>query len=126
MIKRTLAIIILFSMVIHCASRLGFLSYLYENRTQIANTLGLISEVPIAFCSSDYTFNETLPTQPSDSETGIPVSFSSAHEITLFIQNHFAFSGEPINVSLMKVESHYSIPHYLSPHLDIFQPPRIS
>src|SRR6188768_2953536 len=92
MMRRTLALLILFSMVLHCASRLGVLSYLYENRNHIANTIGLISEVPIAMCSSDYDFNEGLHIQTADAHPSAPASFLTAHEITLFSQAYISFN----------------------------------
>lgn len=41
-------------MTLHCASRLGVVSYLYENRLEIAYQIGLIAEIPIAMCAGDY------------------------------------------------------------------------
>src|SRR6185436_13620850 len=92
MMRRTLALLILFSMILHCASRLGVLSYLYENRNHIASTVGLISEVPIAICSSNYDFNDGLHIQHTDTDPSFPVSFLTAHEITLFSQAYISFN----------------------------------
>ena len=126
MMRRTLALLILFSMVLHCASRLGVLSYLYENRNHIANSIGLISEVPIAMCSSDYDFNDGLHIQHADTHPSAPATFLTAHEITLFAQARIAFNLRENSTLTHEGKSRYSVGHYQHPSLEIFQPPRIS
>ncbi len=126
MMRRTLALLILFSMVLHCASRLGVLSYLYENRNQIANTIGLISEVPIAMCSSDYDFNEGLHIQHADTDQSTPTGFLTANEITLFFQTHITFNLQKFTELSGSRKSQYTTGYYQHPSLEIFQPPRIS
>jgi hypothetical protein len=115
-------------MMLHCASRLGVLSYLYQERHSIAHAVGLIQETPIALCSSDYDFNQGLSIQDhGDSET-LPVTFGHAHEITLFAPDTYASNTN---------HSHYYLagtinqPPYLaalvpSPHFKIFQPPKLA
>ena len=76
--------LILTCMMLHCASRVGFLSYLYQQRHQIAFTLGLIAEVPIAMCSSDYDFNDDLSVHVSDNDNAAHQSLPMAFEINLF------------------------------------------
>lgn len=125
MIKRTLALTILISMVLHCACRLGFISYLYENRHQIASSIGLVVEIQIASCSSDYDADESLHVKHTESDKNAPLNFRLAHEINLFVQHHVAFSGELNGTMATSSVCPYSTSHYLSPHLDIFQPPRI-
>src|SRR6187402_1687784 len=85
MIQRTLTFTILISMVLHCAGRLGVLSYLYKNRLEIANAVGLISEIPIALCSSDYDSDGRLTIHLPDADRSLPVHFLSAQEIILFM-----------------------------------------
>jgi hypothetical protein len=126
MMRRTLSVLILLSMVLHCASRLGVLSYLYENRNQIANTMGLISEVPIAMCSSDYDFNEGLHIQHADTHPSAPATFLTAHEITLFAQAFVSFNLRENSSITDEGKSRYSVGSYQHPPFEIFQPPRIS
>lgn len=127
--RRIISLVILCSMMLHCASRLGILSYLYQERHSIAQAVGLIQEVPIALCSSDYDFNQGLLSiqDHNDSET-LPVTFGHAHEINLFA---------PDNAFDNTCYSHHYLagtlnqPPYIatispSPHFKIFQPPRIS
>jgi hypothetical protein len=125
--KRIVTLIVLCSMMLHCASRLGILSYLYQQRHAIAHTLGLIQEIPIALCSSDYDFNEGLSVQHTDDSDGLPVSIAHAHEITLFAPDHDASDS---NKDLCFVEvtrqTPYIAPIFHSPYFQIFQPPRIS
>ncbi|HOX83598.1 MAG TPA: hypothetical protein PLJ60_15130 [Chryseolinea sp.] len=126
MTKRALTFTILLSMVLHCAGRLGVLSYLYKNRLELANTIGIISEIPIALCSSDYDADKNLKIHLPDSDTSLPVNFLSGQEIILF------FNHQPLLFTLNKTafasdsKSHYALPRYPSPTLKIFQPPRIS
>src|SRR5688572_21281608 len=126
MIRRTLALLILFSMVLHCASRLGVLTYLYENRNHIANTIGLIQEVPIALCSSDYDFHDSLHVQHADTDPAVPTNFLTAQEITLFSQGYVSFNLREDSNSADEGKSPYTIGCYQQPPLKIFQPPRIS
>ena len=126
MMRRTLALLILFSMVLHCASRLGVLSYLYENRNHIANSIGLISEVPIAMCSSDYDFNEGLHIQHTDNHPSAPASFLTAHEITLFYQAYTSYTLPENSAPADHGKSPYTMGYYQHPALEIFQPPKIS
>jgi hypothetical protein len=71
-------------MVLHCASRVGFLSYLYQQRQEIAYALGLITEIPIAMCSSDYDFNDDLVIHAPHHENSSGQTIPVALEITLF------------------------------------------
>jgi len=82
-IRKGMVLIILCSMMLHCASRIGFVSYLYQQRQEISYSLGLITEIPIALCSSDYDFNDDLVIRSSHEATGgqtLPVAL----EIKLF------------------------------------------
>lgn len=114
-------------MMLHCASRLGVLSYLYQQRHAIAHTMGLIPEIPIALCSSDYDFNEGLSVQHADDSEGLPVSIAHAHEITLFAPDHSASDviGTSFFVEIAS-ETLYIPTIFHSPYFQIFQPPRIS
>jgi hypothetical protein len=60
MLSSFICLVIIASMMTHCAARLGVLSYLYEKRHHIALSVGLISETPIALCSHDYDFGNGL------------------------------------------------------------------
>jgi hypothetical protein len=86
MLKKSLSIVILISMVLHCSSRLGFLSYLYEKRHTIAYSAGLIAEIPIAICKSDYSFKKSFKIHHDDSEQNIPPGLVATFEINLFFQ----------------------------------------
>ncbi len=114
-------------MMLHCASRLGVLSYLYQQRHAIAHTMGLIQEIPIALCNSDYDFNEGLSVQHIDDSEGLPVSIAHAHEITLFAPDN---SASDIHTKGFFVETASETPYiatiFHSPYFQIFQPPRIS
>jgi hypothetical protein len=74
---------ILLSMTLHCGCRLGVFDHVYQMRHQIAYTVGLIEEVPMAMCSSDYDFDRGIKIVSVDVEAGMPIS-TLAHEITLF------------------------------------------
>lgn len=76
--------VILCSMMLHCASRVGFLSYLYQQREQIAYSLGLIAEVPIAMCSGDYNSNVNLVITVSHDYSAAQPTLPVALEIKLF------------------------------------------
>ena len=84
MARKLLSVIILFTMVLHCASRLGGLSYLYEKRHDFAYSIGLITEKPIAICSSDYDFGKGLAIVSADEDTPTAPGIIQSQEINLF------------------------------------------
>ena len=121
--RRTISLIILLSMMLHCASRLGVLSYLYENRHEIAFNLGLLEEMPITRCESDHGFSTTLKIEHQESDKRLPVNLNQAREIHLFIQtaglhlrNENGILKEPAFTLFIETK-------YLSPILAIFRPP---
>ncbi len=125
MIKRFIIGLLLISMVLHSASRLGVLSYLYQHRHDIAYTLGLIEEVPIASCTDDYHLSqgfEVVVAEQSDST--LPPATWFAQEIQLFFHGkaEIQFSNPSIvlagSYSVRPPESKYN-----SPIVSIFHPP---
>ena len=82
--RKVVIFVVLGSMILHCASRVGFLSYLYQNRNEIAYTLGLTDEMPIAMCNSDYDFDKGLTIQSADHDETSQRTFPIAFEIKLF------------------------------------------
>ncbi|NOS57421.1 MAG: hypothetical protein HOP37_14355 [Cyclobacteriaceae bacterium] len=72
-------------MALHCASRLEVLNYLYKKRNQIAYSIGLIAEIPIAMCNSDYDFDKGLTIETQQEDSRVPVGLLQAHEINLFL-----------------------------------------
>ena len=123
--KRTISIIILLSMVLHCASRLGFISYLYSNRHDIAYSVGLIAEIPIAICSSDSALPDAplIIEYPQDADTSVPVHFGQAKEIVLFLDTHQTNSVGSLRHTIVEHNTTKGQHFYASPHFSIFHPP---
>jgi len=112
-------------MVLHCAGRLGVLSHLYQHRHALAHSLGLIKELPIAMCSSDYHASLQLVFANADdaNDSAVPVYFSPASEIHLFTppqhENlHFISQNLKGTSFGFKPERHYQ-----SPAAELFKPP---
>ncbi|HEY3404266.1 MAG TPA: hypothetical protein VGK59_12815 [Ohtaekwangia sp.] len=125
MFRKVLIIVILFSMTMHCFSRLGVMSYLFEKRHEIAYSLGLIAEIPIAVCNSDYDFTPGLAIQGTDDIQHLPLHISQAQEIILFfhtVSTNF-LPGEPLTLTIAFDTREDS--HYPSPLLSVFHPPSI-
>src|SRR5689334_8488731 len=124
MIRRGVVVLILTSMVLHCACRMNFLSYLYKQRHEIAYALGLIDEVPIALCHHDYDFDSglTIQTQEDDDST-VPYALSHAHEIILIFQR-LTFNLDP-GSELLTANHNTGIAsrRYTPPGFAIFHPP---
>ncbi len=117
-------LLLLLSMMVHCAGRLGIISYLYHHRHAIAYEIGLIAEIPIALCNGDY-FAKQAPfvIQDSDNEDEqAPVTFTQAKEIILFVQYNNVILAAPVSIvqhhETINLESLYS-----PPILAIFHPP---
>lgn len=125
MIKRLVIALILFSMVLHSASRLGVLSYLYKQRHEIAFALGMIAEIPIAMCNSDYEFNHELILHGAqDGDQTTPAVLLPAHEIHLFVDEPSDFLLEPQHsIAQLTLNTSLREAPYPSPPVSIFHPP---
>ena len=112
-------------MVLHSASRVGLISYLYQQRHEIAYTLGIIAEIPIAMCSSDYDFSGKLVIHEQKSaDSSVPPSIAQAPEIHLFLQRLCTFDVNGVR-SLVRIahQSYIADNGYPTPTLSIFHPP---
>jgi hypothetical protein len=126
--RRIISLVILSSMMLHCASRLGILSSFYQQRHIIAHAIGIIREIPIALCSSDYDFNKGLSIQDNDHSETLPAKISHAQEITLFAPNSRFDGTERLHYYLAGTinQPPYLATIFQSPHGKIFQPPKVS
>ena len=122
--KRFLSALILTSMMLHCASRIGFLSYVYEMRESIAYTMGVIEEIPIAICSSHYDFNKGITVHISGEHQPVPPVLAQAQEIILFYQGAYVMMV-PEGVHLARLITPYAFGSDNSELSSIFQPPRV-
>lgn len=111
-------------MVLHSASRLGVLSYLYQQRHEIGYTLGMIAEVPIAMCNSDYDFGSGLHFESNDTTTdSLPPVALTAHEIHLFYsQSEVTLNSDRI-ITAVEKQSAVINRTFTPPSLSIFHPP---
>jgi hypothetical protein len=125
MFKRSVVYLILMSMVLHCAGRLGLLNQLYQKRHAIAYSVGVTAEIPIAICSSDYSQTKSIVLVDHKDESSFPARLVQAQEIILYFNdNNFE-----IKSTASLIESHHQIilkDQYLPPLLSgIFHPPSI-
>lgn len=123
MIRKSLVSIVLLSMVLHCASRLGVISYLYQERHTIAHSVGLIADIPIAMCNSEFDFGKGLTFVNIDHDDQLPASLSIAHEIHLFLSwPELETSPEYFKI-LERQLSGKTFQNYIPPTYPIFHPP---
>lgn len=109
-------------MMLHSASRLGVLSYVYQQRHVIAEAIGLIAEVPIAMCDSSYHLSNELQVVAHDSDTeSVPPSIL-AHEIQLFFTDVLSLAS-PDRLLLPSQSTALIETAYSSPPLPIQHPP---
>ncbi len=111
-------------MTLHCAGRLGILSWVYEQHQVIAFELGLISEKPIAQCGTAYMDDGLVIVQQDDDSSARPSAVFSAKEINLF----FDFKEISVQRDFFTIEPQYKevIDFYLlQPQSKIFHPPSI-
>ena len=122
MLRRGAAYIILTTVLLHGSARLGLLDHVYQKRHEIAFALSLISEVPIAICSVDYDFAETLKIESGDdSHSGPPVSLQT-NEVDLFLIEQTEFDNQsnlPASIWTRITADLYR----LAPSNSIFHPP---
>ena len=79
-------------MALHCGCRLGFIDHLYDNRNEIAFTIGLITEIPIAMCNSDYDFGKKIGIKTNENSHTLPATVTKASHINLFIVQKYSHS----------------------------------
>lgn len=122
--RKFLCLIILTAMVAHSASRFGALSFLYEKRHAIAYSIGLIAEIPIAMCNSDYDFGNGLKFKDSQSQHAMPVCMQ-AHEINLFYVSNLSLT-EPKKILLSQNQVLANSGNYCQISLNsVFRPPLV-
>lgn len=110
-------------MVLHSASRLGVLSYLYQQRHEIAYAVGIIAEIPIAMCSDDYDFNPGLSIVSADeSDLSTPPALVQAKEIQLYFSELHNLNDPKRSESKITAAFQVEVT-YSSPPLSIFHPP---
>jgi hypothetical protein len=71
-------------MTLHCASRLGFIDYIYNERNIISAAIGLIDEVPIAVCGSGYEQPKRFKINHQKEHQSFPPAPTKAQAINLF------------------------------------------
>jgi hypothetical protein len=84
-IKKLTAYIILLSMTLHCACRLGVIDRVYKKRNEIAFAMGFIAEIPISICSSDYKTTHSFKLDKSDVNEAVPGLVFKTEYINLFL-----------------------------------------
>lgn len=101
------------------------LSYLYKQRHEIAFALGIIAEMPIAMCNSDYEFNhELIIHEVQDGDQTIPPVLIQALEIHLFLNEPCDFFLEPqYSIAQLSLKTSLLEAPYPSPPVSIFHPP---
>lgn len=111
-------------MISHCAVRIGFVSYVYQQRDQIKLALGLIDEVPIAFCSHKYNPDTKLHIEVNEeSDATAPVSFH-VQEIQLFFTSFSDYQPNSSRQLVVSIDKSQVIERkYATPVLSVFHPP---
>lgn len=122
-----MASVVLISMITHCAGRLGFLSYLYQQRHEIANALGLMEEMQIAVCGSEFQPEANLVFSADDTDESVPPQLVEVREIQLFFQFKLAGCEQPAGLLLLGDVANTA--HQLfeppRPVIEILQPPQV-
>lgn len=120
--RRVVCIIVLFSMMLHCITRLGVTSYLYSKRHQVALSVGLIDEVPITLCKSDYPPGTPLVIAAMQDQN-VPVPFTHTSEIHLFVESATPDIAQNQAMSTLTHQTMMRHSEYTPPALTVFHPP---
>jgi hypothetical protein len=108
--------------VLHCASTLGFIDYIYNQRHDISIALGLIEEAPIALCGSRYEHPKTFEVA-DHKEHKSPKSHPKAHQIKLFFTSIHRIQKKPIASHQNDRSHHFSNLYSFSLIDSAFRPP---
>ncbi|MBS1978815.1 MAG: hypothetical protein JST46_15695 [Bacteroidetes bacterium] len=124
MIRKIVAIIVLFSVVMHLSARTGLLAQLYKNRYEIVHKLGLYGELSISECGSSYYADQQLVLPSEHQDESIPPVLTHVSEITLFFKAAESLNSSSMPLLLRESNTHYLTGFYETPGHDFFQPPR--
>ncbi len=110
--------------MLHCATRMNFLSYLYQQRQEIVYSLGLIDELPIAVCHYDYNSDKNLTIITQDDDvSGLPATLFQAREIVLFFHS-FSYELNPrMELLTASYTTQIADKNYTPPVVEIVHPP---
>jgi hypothetical protein len=104
--------------------RIGILSYLYQQRFEVAYYFNLIKEVPMALCGSDYkTPHEDLVILDQQEDGQIPASLTSSEEIILFFQGSSFYSPQVFSWLNVIPITPYQVPSTCGWQSDLLRPP---
>lgn len=125
--KRAVVFLILLSMMLHCSIRLGFFTWIYQNRLEIAFTLGLSDEKPITMCGHEYDVDRAVKIEVSqDNHDKLPINPFQVREINLFLSMTETIPGRSGELLLSVISNcTYQFSEYPDPGHSFFQPPRI-
>lgn len=125
--RQFITVLILASMLLHSMSRLGVVEYLYSERHSIAHTLGIIEEVPMAMCNSDYAGNIGLVYVDIDQTTQTPsLPLHVASEIHLFLFPQPTTLSDALLGSIVSHSTYYGLCHANVFTSMIFHPPALA
>lgn len=90
--KRAGVFLILFSMILHCGIRLGFGTWIYQNRQSLAFSVGLVEEAPITMCSHEHDADRAVKIEVSEDtqDKQLPSHTFQVREINLFFEHNIA------------------------------------
>ena len=112
-------------MTLHCANRLGVLSYLYANRGEIVSSLGLSTEDTIAVCDSNYFQGQTLIIPHDEGHSFPPLSIQT-QEINLFFIDALRLDNKQTLIPFSLWIDSYRLAPYSSQLPAVFHPPAIA
>jgi hypothetical protein len=113
-------------MTLHCATKLGVIDHLYRNRHHIGIALGMLSEMPVAMCGSQYNHPTKIIVSPVDKDCeNHPLSLK-INEINLYCtENSIQVGYTAFFECELSFSSSVNLYQYFS-HRPIFHPPTFS
>jgi len=124
-IKKAVVYTIFISMALHCTCRLGFLNQVYQKRHQIAYTVGLIAEIPIALCNSDYDFGKDFKIEVRDDQPSPSPNLFKISEINLF----YSSTSFVLETDFWQISNPHAMyaddKKHAPPEFPIFHPPSV-
>lgn len=123
--KRAVVFVILTSMILHCSVRLGFVTWLYQNRQDIAYAFGFGDEPPITMCShaDDLDRAVKIEVAQDNHDKRMPVSAFQTREINLFFVSHILSNSHELALLREQPVPYVVDKDYPEPLLTVFHPP---
>jgi hypothetical protein len=124
MLQRTIAILLIVSLSMHCLGRLGLVAQYQLNKDYITRVFCINKAQPKLQCNGKCYLAKQLKAQ-QEREQKLPLQQKYSQEIVFVVQSYFQFEHPVILALSIDFPSFYLLKPYHSPQSSIYHPPKV-